>query len=74
MNLASTPRMGPEMDRGREAAGVGRNPFDDDAEPSNLDLRGVSPRPMEGQHGGSKNGRESPTERAERRSIFTEDV
>lgn len=67
MNLAATPRMAP-VDGG---ARVGRNPFDDDAaEPSNLSLRGVSPRPMEGEHHG-KGGDNSPTER---RSIFKENV
>lgn len=72
MNLAATPRMAPEggaLDaRGRAA----KNPFDDDAaEPSNLSLRGVSPRPMEGEHHGKDSGADSPTER---RSIFTEQV
>ncbi|KAJ4423991.1 hypothetical protein N0V82_001237 [Gnomoniopsis sp. IMI 355080] len=74
MNLAATPRMAPEGpeaefdSRGR----AGRNPFDDDAaEPSNLSLRGVSPRPMEGEHHGKGSGADSPTER---RSVFTEQV
>lgn len=67
MNLAATPRVVPE-DGGERGRGVGRNPFDDDAaEPSNLSLRGVSPRPMEGEHHGRGDA-------AERRSIFTENV
>lgn len=83
MNLAATPGLPPDRhhdddgyggaSRGRPTAPVGRNPFDDDAaEPSNLSLRGVSPRPMDGDHGhGGKGGADSPTER---RSIFTEQV
>lgn len=74
MNLAATPGLRSEhgdAERGRSRSAVGRNPFDDDAaEPSNLSLRGVSPRPMDGEHGhGGK--ADSPTER---RSIFTEQV
>jgi hypothetical protein len=42
------------------------NPFDDSAEPSNISLRGVSPKPMESKRGGSPH--------SERRSIFREDV
>lgn len=61
MNLATAP--GEE----RGSGAVGRNPFDDDAaEPSNISLRGVSPRPMEGDH--------PRGDAAERRSIFTENV
>lgn len=83
MNLAAAPGMSRERNhdvdvdgygaRGRPTAPVGRNPFDDDAaEPSNLSLRGVSPRPMDGGHGhGAKVGGDSPTER---RSVFTEQV
>lgn len=87
MNLAATPGLPRERNlhdaddddddgygaRGRPTAPVGRNPFDDDAaEPSNISLRGVSPRPMDGGHGhGAKSGGDSPTER---RSIFTEQV
>lgn len=79
MNLAATPRGPPEeggfdgVSRGRQgaAAAGGRNPFDDDAaEPSNISLRGVSPRPMEGEHGPAK-GADSLSER---RSVFTEQV
>jgi hypothetical protein len=58
----------------------GRNPFDDDdAEPSNISLRGVSPRPIDtqlAQQKGTQNkepgsGGSSPTER---RSIFRENM
>lgn len=83
MNLAATPRMAPEgsgagHDDNRGRSAVGRNPFDDDAaEPSNLSLRGVSPRPMdsererEREHRPTKggDGGDSPSER---RSIFKE--
>lgn len=52
------------------------NPFDDDAaDPSNISLRGVSPRPIidTGVHGGNNESHnpESPTER---RSMFRENV
>lgn len=76
MNLAATPRMDAEDSRGRsrDPAGGARNPFDDDAaEPSNISLRGVSPRPMEGetqQHGHKATGDNA----SERRSIFHENV
>ncbi|KAK7750812.1 hypothetical protein SLS62_007211 [Diatrype stigma] len=64
--------------------GGGHNPFDDDAEPSNVSLRGVSPRPIDTSVGGggaaAVAGRKvgghghggSPT--SERRSIFRENV
>ncbi|KAI8629511.1 hypothetical protein F5Y19DRAFT_84293 [Xylariaceae sp. FL1651] len=57
------------------------NPFDDDAEPSTMSLRGVSPRPINtnirktttaGADGGPTH--DSPTSISERRSVFTEDV
>ncbi|KKY31387.1 hypothetical protein UCDDA912_g08646 [Diaporthe ampelina] len=70
MNLAATPQMasrGFDGDRGRTLSRDGRNPFDDDAaEPSNISLRGVSPRPMDGER------REDNA--SERRSIFRENV
>lgn len=70
MNLAATPQMAPRgfgEDRGRTLSRDGRNPFDDDAaEPSNISLRGVSPRPMDGER------REDNA--SERRSIFRENV
>ncbi|KAK3939800.1 hypothetical protein QBC46DRAFT_262413 [Diplogelasinospora grovesii] len=56
---------------------AGRNPFDDDAEPSNISMRGVSPRPMADAHTTERTERpvtkdgDSPTER---RSIFREEV
>jgi hypothetical protein len=56
-----------------ERRGRSPNPFGDTAEPSNISLRGVSPRPIDttvGQQGQRKDG-DSPTER---RSMFREDV
>jgi len=61
---------------------AGRNPFDDEAEPSNVSLRGVSPRPIDTSaqakskgHGKQdslgENLADSPTER---RSMFSEDI
>ncbi|KAF9870375.1 hypothetical protein CkaCkLH20_12222 [Colletotrichum karsti] len=88
MNLAATPGAHDEP-RGRSLSRPGdelnvpkggRNPFDDDAEPSNISMRGVSPRPMvdtapqqqQPQHQQQpKDNGESPTER---RSIFRENV
>ncbi|KAK3353610.1 hypothetical protein B0T25DRAFT_217802 [Lasiosphaeria hispida] len=90
MNLAATPAAAPtgygadEDDRrgrprsrspGLVAPRGQQNPFDDHAEPSNLSLRGVSPRPIDtvaakGQQGAGKDD-DSPTER---RSIFRENV
>ncbi|KAI0132474.1 hypothetical protein BJ170DRAFT_614025 [Xylariales sp. AK1849] len=54
----------------------GQNPFDDDAaEPSNMSLRGVSPRPIDTaaavRAGGSGPPSDSPTER---KSVFRENV
>ncbi|KAI1142326.1 hypothetical protein F5Y05DRAFT_409471 [Hypoxylon sp. FL0543] len=79
---------GAEQQRGRSlnrnlgaAGGAGtsghRNPFDDDAaEPSNLSLRGVSPRPIDtsfaNRAAGKAKHHDSPT--SERRSIFRENV
>ncbi|CAK7568122.1 MAG: hypothetical protein SEPTF4163_006105 [Sporothrix epigloea] len=61
--------------RGRNPIGSAPNPFDDDADPSNMSLRGVSPRPMVETGGSGNHGRdgqpESPTER---RSMFRENV
>ncbi|KAL8298567.1 hypothetical protein RB601_002430 [Gaeumannomyces tritici] len=62
-----------------KARAGGVNPFDDDAaDPSNLGLRGVSPRPINtaaAPGGAPKSGSGgSPTERAERRSIFRENM
>ncbi|KAI1097923.1 hypothetical protein F4804DRAFT_326171 [Jackrogersella minutella] len=67
----------PGVGLGVDGAG-GRNPFDDDAaEPSNMSLRGVSPRPIDtsvanAKKGGVAHHHDSPT--SERRSIFREDV
>ncbi|GAP82906.1 putative acid phosphatase-like [Rosellinia necatrix] len=69
---------GPDPFASRPAAGQ-HNPFDDAVEPSNLSLRGVSPRPIDtrraaaaGAAGGPPH--DSPTSMAERRSIFREDI
>jgi len=94
MNLAATPGMPPasfgqhaeDETRGRprgRSPGLkpSTNPFDDDAEPSNMSLRGVSPRPIDtasavkaadtkGAHK-EPDSAESPTER---RSIFRENM
>lgn len=71
-------------DMGLGVSNGGRNPFDDDAaEPSNMSLRGVSPRPIDTSVGGvggpvaktkAQPGvpHDSPT--SERRSIFRENV
>ncbi|KAI0899721.1 hypothetical protein F4806DRAFT_263456 [Annulohypoxylon nitens] len=85
----SNVALGADEQRGRtlsRSPGVGlgvdsgRNPFDDDAaEPSNISLRGVSPRPIDTgvanaakAKGGVAHHHDSPT--SERRSIFREDV
>lgn len=48
------------------------NPFDDSAEPSNVSLRGVSPRPIDTSVKGHKSQlSDSPTER---RSMFRENM
>lgn len=65
------PSQGGGGDRGRPA-----NPFDDSgAEPSNISLRGVSPRPIDTnagvKAGGSGPASDSPTER---RSVFRENM
>ena len=51
----------------------GLNPFDDEADPSNMSLRGVSPRPITdaGPHAHDADKPDSPTER---RSMFRENV
>jgi len=91
MNLAGD---GADSSRGRSpnpratgpstlAAGpsAAHNPFDDDAaEPSNISLRGVSPRPIDtgkaraAGGGGGGATQDSPTSVAERRSVFREEV
>ncbi|KAI1461352.1 hypothetical protein F4805DRAFT_279363 [Annulohypoxylon moriforme] len=85
----SNVALGADEQRGRtlsRSPGVGlgveggRNPFDDDAaEPSNISLRGVSPRPIDTgianagkPKGGVAHHHDSPT--SERRSIFREEV
>ena len=75
MNLPRTPAArspAPQEERrGRQPAE--RNPFDDDAEPSNISVRKISPRPLDtgaGRAGGRKED-DSPTDR---RSMFREEV
>lgn len=72
---------GDGLGAGYQAAGVRtRNPFDDDAEPSNISMRGVSPRPMldigaaNAHAGTSKAGKKDGDSPSERRSIFREEV
>jgi len=74
MNIPRTPAARTpvqEERRGRQPAE--RNPFDDDAEPSNISVRRMSPRPID--TGAGKQGKkddDSPTDN--RRSVFREDV
>jgi hypothetical protein len=60
---------------GQSSHGGGSNPFDDDAEPSNISMRRVSPRPIDTNKAQTSKSlgpaSDSPTER---RSIFREDV
>lgn len=75
MNLAGATSGGFEQDRGR-SRGRDSNPFDETANPSNMSLRGVSPRPIPDRPTTSAsaedNGKaDSPTER---RSMFRENV
>jgi hypothetical protein len=65
---------GSQNDLGRryEESGIQpKNPFADTAEPSNMSLRGVSPRPMDGERGSAKKDADN---HAERRSMFRENV
>ncbi|KAK3307545.1 uncharacterized protein B0T15DRAFT_493019 [Chaetomium strumarium] len=86
MNLPIEPEEEEEERRGRTRSrspapaaaptqrGKANNPFDDDAEPSNLSLRGVSPRPMDGGGRASFAARKAADGDHDRRSIFREDV
>ncbi|KAI0478914.1 phosphoglycerate mutase-like protein [Xylariaceae sp. FL0804] len=84
--MSRSPGVGGDVGGGGLYAGRtgGRNPFDDEAEPSNLSMRGVSPRPIDTSGArvaaakktdGVRSG-DSPTSAgtAERRSIFRENV
>ncbi|AEO70816.1 uncharacterized protein THITE_46655 [Thermothielavioides terrestris NRRL 8126] len=86
MNLAATPTHGEER-RGRTRSrspepgpGHGQhlnaraNPFGDDAEPSNISLRGVSPRPMEASSFAGRMAAAEGQHHDDRRSIFREEV
>ncbi|KAK4125542.1 hypothetical protein N657DRAFT_613487 [Parathielavia appendiculata] len=73
MNLPVDPAE--EEPRGRKRSrspgpSAKSNPFGDNAEPSNISLRGVSPRPMETSFAGRKAGKAE--EDHDRRSIFRE--
>lgn len=70
MNIAGEPTAGDS--RGRQPGG--RNPFEDDAEPSNLGMRGVSPRPLDTGVGGAQGGAQQGDSPSERRSMFRENV
>jgi len=90
MNLAATPGAPPsgfgddgdDHRRGRPRSrspglrpGGAKNPFDDDAEPSNLSLRGVSPRPIDTSAADAGGGaQKDPASPSERRSVFRENV
>ncbi|CAK7264483.1 hypothetical protein SEPCBS119000_001010 [Sporothrix epigloea] len=79
MNVPSVATAGSEAeDRGRSrvrnpVAGTS-NPFDDDADPSNISLRGVSPRPIVDAAGGNHGRDRQPESPTERRSMFRENV
>ncbi|KAI0450435.1 hypothetical protein F5B21DRAFT_428897 [Xylaria acuta] len=80
-NRGRSPNPRLEIPASKPTAGEGShysNPFDDAAaEPSNLSLRGVSPRPIDTRKAAAAGGappHDSPTSMAERRSIFREDI
>ncbi|KAH8158334.1 hypothetical protein CIB48_g9914 [Xylaria polymorpha] len=80
-NRGRSPNPRLDVSASKPAAGEGShhsNPFDDAAaEPSNLSLRGVSPRPIDTRKAAAAPGpppHDSPTSVAERRSIFREDI
>jgi hypothetical protein len=58
------------------ASGSRGNPFDDDAEPSNISMRGVSPRPIDtaAANAAAKSGHKDKDSPTERRSVFREDM
>ena len=56
--------------KGKQAA----NPFDDTAEPSNVSLRGVSPRPIDTSLNAGHKTQESADSPTERRSMFRENM
>lgn len=86
----SNPFADPDEERGRKrsrspgpaankglSAPASQNPFDDAAaDQSNVSMRGVSPRPIEGTGASKPSGHNNgePESHAERRSIFREDV
>ncbi|KAI0197606.1 hypothetical protein F4808DRAFT_438678 [Astrocystis sublimbata] len=70
--------------RGAGGGGLHSNPFGDTAEPSNMSMRGVSPRPIDTKKAAASAANansapggpphDSPTSVAERRSIFREEI
>lgn len=79
MNVA----YGEEEQRGRgrsrspgpgQGGRAGLNPFAEGAEPSNLSMRGVSPRPIDTGVAGGKKGAADPDSPEGRRSVFRENV
>ncbi len=64
--------------RGRSPHLSAKNPFDDDADPSNMSLRGVSPRPIVDTNvagaGAASRGSKKPDSPTGRRSMFRENV
>ncbi|KAK3319299.1 hypothetical protein B0H66DRAFT_603848 [Apodospora peruviana] len=74
MNLARDPEERGRP-RSRGPAGLTANPFDDNAEPSNLSMRGVSPRPIDTTAAGKAPEKvEDDSSPTERKSIFRENV
>jgi hypothetical protein len=63
-----------EMGTGAAKAAKGVNPFDDEAEPSTVSLRGVSPRPIENVGKGHKTNESLDESPNERRSMFRENM
>jgi hypothetical protein len=61
-----------EMGKGKAKALA--NPFDDSAEPSNVSLRGVSPRPIDTSNTRGHKAQDNPDSPTERRSMFRENM
>lgn len=60
--------------RSRDRDGQQLNPFDDAAEPSNISMRGVSPRPVIDTAGHTRAAGSSSESPTERKSVFRENV
>jgi hypothetical protein len=67
---AEEERRGRTRSRSPEPPAAKANPFGDDAEPSNISLRGVSPRPMDSSFAGRKAAKADD----DRRSMFREEM